>query len=341
MNCLHCGSRAGSPRSRELALEECLPIAGDLLALGCEDLTFIGGEVFLFKGWEKIARYFSKKGMVVNIMTNAYRIGEKEIDQIRFAGLANVGISLDGLEKNHNRVRGKSDAFAQIGKAFAHLNQAGIPIGVVTSLMEFNYPDLESLYSYLLDNNVRVWQIQLVNLMGNMANKRDLIIRPNRVSRLTVFVREKNKDRRMSIVAADNIGYYDENEPYIRGRRTPLCFWEGCQAGITGVFLDSVGNVKGCGALYDDVFIEGNVRSRSLSDIWNDPDSFRYNRSFDPTLLDGPCRGCDVGDVCKGGCRASNYFATHSLYENAFCRRSKRSRYHNRSHRGTIGGRDG
>lgn len=326
MNCLHCGSKAGRPRSRELTIEECLQVGDDLIALGCEELTFIGGEVFLYAGWEKIARYFSKRGVVVNIMTNAYRIGEKEIDQVRYAQLANVGISLDGLKENHNRVRGKRDAFAKIGEAFDRLNEAGIPIGVITSLMEFNYPDLEPLYRYLQANNVRIWQLQLVNPMGNMADKRNLIIRPSRIPRLTEFVREKNKDRRMSVVAADSIGYYDENEPYIRGQRNPLCFWEGCQAGISGVCLDSVGNVKGCGALYDDAFIEGNVRERSLSAIWNDHDRFRYNRAFDPSLLTGPCKTCDVGDVCKGGCRASNYFAVHSLYENVFCQRSKRTR---------------
>jgi radical SAM protein with 4Fe4S-binding SPASM domain len=309
-----------------MTLAECFHVADDIVKLGCEELTFIGGEVFLYAEWEKLARHFSDRGVLVNIMTNAYRIGEKEIGQIRYANLSNVGISLDGMEKNHNRVRGKRDAFAHIGETFDLLNEAGIPIGIITSLMEMNYPDLEPLYRYLLDNNVRIWQLQLVNPMGNMADKRNLIIRPGRIPRLTEFVREKNKDRRMSVVAADSIGYYDENEPYIRGQRNPLCLWGGCQAGITGIGLDSVGNVKGCGALYDDAFIEGNVRERSLIDIWNDPNCFVYNRAFDPLLLSGSCQGCDVGDACKGGCRASNYFTADSLYANAFCQRSKQIR---------------
>jgi radical SAM protein with 4Fe4S-binding SPASM domain len=318
MNCLHCGSVAGLARQRELTLAECLQVAEELVTLGCKELTFIGGEVFFYQGWEQVARYFSERGVLVNIMSNGFQIGTAEIEQIRYGGLSDVGISLDGMEKTHDRIR-KKGSFAQIRKAFDLLNEAGIPIAVVTSLLELNYPDLPELYAFLVANHVQIWQLQLVNPMGNMASRREMLIRPSRIPRLTEFVREKNKERRMVVLAADSIGYHDEHEPYLRGRRQPLAYWRGCQAGLTSVSIDSVGNVRGCGALYSDVFIEGNVRERGLTAIWNDGEKFAYNRRFDPALLTGRCLGCDVGDVCKGGCRASNYFTSGSLYENAFC----------------------
>jgi len=127
----------------------------------------------------------------------------------------------------------------------------------------------------------------------------------------------------MIVIAAESIGYLDENETYIRGRSSPICCWEGCSAGISNIFIDSVGNVKGCGALYSDVFIEGNVRNTSLAAIWNNKNAFAYNRNFSTDLLSGKCEGCDAGDVCKGGCRSSNYFSTKSLYSSAFCCRSR------------------
>jgi radical SAM protein with 4Fe4S-binding SPASM domain len=124
----------------------------------------------------------------------------------------------------------------------------------------------------------------------------------------------------MIVVAADSVGYYlDDTECQIRGRSQPICVWEGCQAGITSIFIDSAGNVKGCGALYDDAFIEGNVRQEPLARIWDDECRFSYNRGFQRQLLQGRCRNCDVAEACMGGCRASNYFTTGSLYENAYC----------------------
>jgi radical SAM protein with 4Fe4S-binding SPASM domain len=321
MRCMHCGSVAGTPRDRELSLDEAFRVADELVAMGCGELTFIGGEVFLYPGWEKIGRHLSDRGLLVNIMSNGYRFDQRTIEQIQYARLTNVGISVDGLEANHTAIRGRADAFTEALTAFGLLNAAGVSIGVVTSLMEMNYPDLEALYTLFLDHKVQLWQLQLVNAMGNMADKRDLLIRRDKIPLLTEFVREKNKERRMLVVASDNIGYYDDNESRIRGNRSPICCWEGCQAGISSLYIDSVGNVKGCGAMYAEDFIEGNVRTRALADIWSDANTFSYNRRFSTDLLDGDCRGCDVGDVCKGGCRASNFFFSGSLYKNALCSR--------------------
>lgn len=323
LNCMHCGSVAGSAKQQELTLSECYRVADEIIELKCIELTFIGGEIFLYNGWEKIANHLSKNGILVNLISNGYRVGKKEIDQIKFANLTNVGISLDGTEIIHNRIRGNKHSFSQIQKTFELLNQAKIPIGVVTSLIEMNYPVLEDLYQFLVENNVNLWQIQLVNPMGNMADKKALILNREHIPSVIDFIREKNKDKFMLIGAADNIGYYyDDSEVYIRGKMNPLCYWEGCQAGINSLFIDSVGNVKGCGALYDEKFIEGNVKQNSLAEIWNNSANFSYNRIFKPGLLSGKCKGCDVGSVCKGGCRASNYFNTNSLYENVFCAHS-------------------
>ncbi len=320
MRCLHCGSSAGRARTGELTLGECFAVVDELAALECAELTFIGGEIFLYRGWEQIARSASDRGIIVNIMTNAFGIGEDEVRQIQHARLSNVGISLDGMEENHNLIRGRNNSFAKIVEAFDLLNRSGIPTAVVTSLLESNFPDLEKLYEFLLGHGVQIWQLQLVNPMGNMAGRKDLILSPGRVAWLIGFIREKNCERRMTVVAADNIGYYhDETEGCIRGRRQAISYWAGCQAGLTSVFIDSVGNVKGCGALYDPVFIEGNLRDRCLGEIWRDEGKFKYNRAFDLQSLTGACRDCFAADVCKGGCRASNYFNLGTLYESAYC----------------------
>jgi len=319
LNCMHCGSVAGAARVKELSDEECHQVCDELIALGCKEVTFIGGEIFLYPGWEKVGRYLSDQGVSVNIMTNGYRFNNKHIDQIQYAKLTNVGISLDGLEQTHNTIRRKKDSFSEILHSFNLLNEAGISIGVVTSLIDMNLPELEDLYVLLTENNVNLWQIQLVNPMGNMAKNREMILTRDKIPALTEFIYEKNKDRNMLIVAADNVGYFYENEPYIRGRNSAFCYWEGCQAGISSIFIDSTGNIKGCGALYDDAFIEGNIRNSSIREIWNDENNFSYNRAFHPGCLTGNCTHCELGDVCQGGCRASNFFTSGSLYSNTIC----------------------
>ncbi len=123
----------------------------------------------------------------------------------------------------------------------------------------------------------------------------------------------------MLVYAGDDIGYFDEHEFCLRSDPGALSAWQGCQAGLRAVGIDSVGNVKGCESLYDARFIEGNLRETPLKDIWFREGAFAYNRQFDPSMLQGACAGCDKGPICRGGCRGMCYFTTGSLYHNTYC----------------------
>jgi MoaA/NifB/PqqE/SkfB family radical SAM enzyme len=287
MNCLYCGSPGGVGRENELTLDECLSVADELIEMGCRDVTFVGGEVLLYSLWHIVARYLADAGVLVNIMSNGYRMDVYHIKQIRHARLTNVGVSLDGMEKNHNLIRGRADAFAEAIKTLELLKREGIPSAVVTTLLDCNYGDLEEMYTLLGDMGVSLWQIQLGNPLGNLAGKSSLFIEPGKYPELTRFVGKKNRERRMAVVAADGVDYVDGNESYFRDRKSPISCWGGCQAWINSAYIDSVGNIRGCGSLYSDVFIEGNLRERSLFDIWNDESCFAYNLGHDTTTLPG------------------------------------------------------
>lgn len=319
MNCYHCGSRAGHKREKELSLETAYAVAKDLVGLGCKNLTFIGGEIFLYDGWEKVARLLSDSGVRVNIITNGYVFGDKQVAEVFYARLTNVSISVDGMEKNHNRIRNNNKSFSRVILAMERLNRENIPIAVNTTLIEDNVDDIDELYEFLVSHNVRAWQLQLANPMGNMRDHREQIIGSSSIRKVTSFIRNKRDEKRIRIYTGDNIGYYDENEKYIRGNPGNINYWAGCQAGLSVIGIDSAGNVKGCESLYDDIFIEGNIYSESLPDIWNNERNFSYNRKFDKSLLEGKCKECDMGAFCRAGCRGACYFVNGKYYENAYC----------------------
>jgi radical SAM protein with 4Fe4S-binding SPASM domain len=319
MKCLHCGSSAGRARANELTVEECLHVTDDLLRLGCRQITFIGGEIFLYRGWEKVARRMSDGGAKVNIITNAYLLGAEEIARIQDAKLSNVGISLDGMEENHDRIRRKKGSYRRVLAAFAKLKQADVPIAVVTSLLDFNVADLGEMYGLLVENQVGIWQIQIVTGMGNIAGQQAYLLNPAKIGQITKFIGEKCRRGTLRVYAGDDIGYFDEYEAYIRSRPGTISAWNGCKAGIRVVGIDSVGNVKGCESIYSDRFIEGNLRKESLEEIWTKEANFAYNRNFDTSMLNGACAVCDKGSICRGGCRGSNYFTNGSLFESRYC----------------------
>jgi radical SAM protein with 4Fe4S-binding SPASM domain len=65
-------------------------------------------------------------------------------------------------------------------------------------------------------------------------------------------------------------------------------------------------------------FVEGNVRQKSLREIWNRADGFAYNRSFKEENLGGFCRVCRYRDVCRGGCSWAKYAQGGTGNENCF-----------------------
>jgi len=68
-----------------------------------------------------------------------------------------------------------------------------------------------------------------------------------------------------------------------------------------------------------DALGEGDLRQRTLWDIWFDADSFRYTRGFTPERLGPNCKSCVKALECKGGCSSSSYCETGRFHNNALC----------------------
>lgn len=314
MNCMHCGSKAGKQKDNELTLEQCMDIASQLIDMGLKFITLMGGEVFFKKGWDKIARKFVDNGVYVNIITNGNGLGKEQYEQIKNSKIKQIGVSLDGLEKTHNKIRGNPNAFQEATKTLKNLYDMGYATEAITTISSLNIDDLEEMFDLLANLNVEIWQLQLCSPMGNAKESKNFLLDPKYVPYIIDFVVKKNKQKKVYVIAADNIGYFRENE-----EKDPRSRFQGCLAGLYAVGIDSVGNVKGCLSLYDDKFIEGNLQNQSLKDIWTKDGAFSYNRNFKMDDLKGKCRGCDKGAICRGGCKQLAYFVTGNMCESLYC----------------------
>jgi radical SAM protein with 4Fe4S-binding SPASM domain len=308
LRCGHCGSRAGEARPDELDTSEALRLCDDLAALGCRQVTLAGGEPTLRPDWTAIARRLRERGVLPAILSNGTTWSRQLAAAARAAGVDKVGFSLDGLERAHDCVRKAPHGHRRVLEAIDRTVEAGLRVVAVTHVTRRNLPELESLHQLLGRHGVSMWQVQLGVPMGNMIEDREAVLAHHSVleliPRLAALART---GRRPRIAIADNIGYYSEHEVELRGPDKRVGFWLGCRAGIDVVGIESHGAVKGCLSLPSErngraEFVEGNLRERSLADIWRDPDAFAYNRRFTPDRLAGGCAGCAYGEICRGGC---------------------------------------
>jgi radical SAM protein with 4Fe4S-binding SPASM domain len=297
MNCIHCGSSAGQKRTSELTTEEWNNVTKQLADLNCKEITLLGGEPFLRKDWYEISKEVKDCGVKITYMSNGFLINEKIIEKLRNIEPKTVSISIDGSKyETHDKIRQLKGSFDKCMEVISNLKKAGINTTVITSINKLNFEELPELRSMLLNKGI-VWQLQIAIPLGRF--KKDLLLSKEEYYAAAIFIassRSKYNIKELPIIGTHCFGYYSKK------LRNPMVFpWNGCQAGISAIGIQSNGDVKGCLSLPPE-FIEGNVRESNLSEIWEKPGFCSYNRDFKETDLNNECIGCKNGKKCRGGC---------------------------------------
>jgi radical SAM protein with 4Fe4S-binding SPASM domain len=315
MKCIHCGSSAGHTREKELSYAEWITVFKEVSTLDCKILTFIGGEPFLRKDWYELAEIAQDLGMKIIFISNGLLITNKLIAQLRKLEPYTIAISIDGgTAHTHDAIRKVNGSFMKCKTALNLLNVAGIPTSVITTVHKRNFTELPQIRDLLVNKNV-AWQIQMADPIGRFPKQ--LHLSREEFYSVALFIaatRHHFSLKELAVTGAHCIGYNSQVLPNITLSPT----WNGCQAGISVLGVQSNGGVKGCLSL-PDTFVEGNVRERSLSELWHDPWFCSYNRQFTVQDLQGACHGCTYGKKCRGGCNAVSASLTGNLHADPFC----------------------
>ncbi len=322
MRCGHCGSSCTEPLPDELNTEEALDLIDQLKQIGLKWITLSGGEPLTRKDLPLLVKRLSQHSIIVNMITNGWLMNEKIAKTLKENGISTVAISIDGTEEIHDSIRRKG-SFARAANAFSMLRSLGITVGAVTTVSQKNIHILPELRDQLIQMGVNSWQLQIGLPMGNFVKQPDWLIEPEQVDSLIDFCYETSLQDKIKIFPADCIGYYTKKEIIVRQRtyktdHTPL--WDGCNAGIRGFGILQNGDILGCTSIRSPEFIEGNIRQRKLSEIWEDPTKFTWRRSLKKNELKGECADCTYGSKCLGGCPNTRLTTKGSIYsENNYC----------------------
>ena len=317
LKCLHCGSTAGGRRDAELSPAEALALCEDLKRSGARGVALMGGEPLLRKDFFEIAARVRELGMELSVITNGTVPGEEVFARLAALAPRAVAVSLDAADPAlHDRIRGVPGAFA---KSFAFIERclkAGLPVSVITTVHKLNLKELPALRDLLKGRGI-AWQVQTAGAEGGRFS-RDLLLDREEFYSVGMFVeacRRTYAPEVLPVIGAHDLGYHslllDNVSLYEK--------WEGCQAGLSVAGIRSDGGVMGCLAMNAPGFVEGNVREKSFTEIWNAAGGFAYTRSFTEDQAGPECAGCEHARTCGGGCSEMSLMKTGCLHNDPYC----------------------
>lgn len=319
MHCRHCGSGANGRSSQDLSTEAALGLCDSLVALGLRHITMSGGEPLLRNDWDLIANHLTSQGVSVHLITNGWLVDSGIINRAVKAGISNFAVSLDGEENTHDTIR-CAGAFTRVMRTLDMVQAAGLRSTVATTVTQWNLHQLPALLKLLEDKKVDYWQFQIGVPMGNLTEWPHAVIDVSQIEPILDFAFRVMKESSVKPCLADCLGYYTTSSVGLLKEIAGSGYnWRGCQAGKSSIGILHDGSINGCTAIRDSAFVEGNVRETPLSEIWNRPGAFAWNRQRKREDLSGFCRKCRYGGICLGGCTSLKLATTGTLSENHYC----------------------
>jgi len=150
LKCIHCYSNSANvDYPDELTTEEGKRMIDDLAAFGAPVLLFSGGEPLMRPDLLELAQYATDRGMRAVISTNGTLISKEIAAELKKIGLSYVGVSLDGLQKTHDRFRGTKGAFEKAIHGIRNCRDAGIKVGLRFTVNKHNLADVADMFDLL------------------------------------------------------------------------------------------------------------------------------------------------------------------------------------------------
>ncbi len=323
--CVHCTS-AGKPAvPDEMDTATALKLVDQVQAFGASFFGVTGGQPFLRKDLFQVVGHARKLGLSASIITDGRQLDEETAANI-VKYQVKISVSIDGAEKTDDTIRG-TDAYAAALSAIKRFSEEKLLNCLVYtfanagSVTNANLDDMRHVLDLARRYDAR-WVVfhgfipyskDKEMLKADLSPKQyewvcnqlyDLTIEYNGKPGINVYIpfyARVAKQRGMP----DFDNWYSN---FFLGR----CFF--------GKFLSIAENGDAIPCSYNDAYRLGNVKDKSLKQIWEDmQNSEFFAKVKDKANIKGKCSICEYKYLC-GGCRsAALYYSGDILGSDPRC----------------------
>ena len=253
-------------------------------------VIFSGGEPLMRKDLADCGRRVQELGFPWGLVSNGYLMNPKRALELLKAGMRTATISLDGLEEEHDWMRGVPGSFARADEAIRYLSGVSfLGFDIVTCVTQKNIGQLQQIKEYLISAGVKAWRLFTVFPVGRGATDPVLQLTGEQYRALMEFIVACRKEGRIKA----SYGCEGFLGPY-EGKVRDHLF--SCQAGLSIASVRIDGAISGCTSIRAS-YSQGNIYTDDFVDVWEH--RFGIFRDHTP-FKTGPCAECRWWKKCQG-----------------------------------------
>lgn len=270
-----------------------------------------GGEPLIREDIVDIVKESKKLAPVTVLNTNSLLLTEKKLKDLIEAGLNYIQVSVDGIEEQHDYIRGKGTYRKTIEKLKMinkYSDKIKLHISSVVSLKNIDY--MEEFARQILEvEKINVQILGFKRFIPNNVLKDTASLGREGLKKLYDNLNKLQKKYKGKTTIASDMpmkNVFNEKKAFeVLKKYNMQCV--GCSAGVNGISIRNDGTVTPCTLLYISC---GNILKQDLNEIMENASMIKIkNRE-----LKGKCGNCKYKQIC-GGCRAEAYQVTGDYLE--------------------------
>ncbi|WP_132056820.1 radical SAM protein [Halorussus amylolyticus] len=301
--CEHCRADAEVNRHPdELTTAEAKALLDETREFGENQLVvFSGGDPLKRDDATDLVAYGTDIGLHVTMTpSGTASLSRSAVEDLADAGLRRMAVSIDGATpETHDAFRGEDGSYAETMEAALAAGDEGLPLQVNTTVCKQTVSDLPAIADLVADLGAVLWSVFFLVPVGRGAALDP--ITPDRAESVMEWLADNREVWPFGVKTTEAPHY---RRVAVQAADGPPRRQMGITAGDGFAFVSHVGEVYPSGFLPKSA---GNVRDRSVVDIYRNADLFESLREKDD--LKGKCGACPYRNVC-GGSRSRAYAYT-------------------------------
>ncbi len=253
-------------------------------------LNVTGGEPLTHPDLFWLLQEARRRGITTAVLTNGTLIGKREAFLLKSCGVDYVQVSLDGMEKTHDAIRGKG-SFSRAAEGICALRRENIFVTVSFTAQRQNYRELPRVARFCRDIDAnKLWFDRVV--IPADEDRRRLSLTKKDFIKLSRTAAALNRKQMVSCARALQFLPCKEKQIYR------------CTAGNRLLTVLADGTVMACRRL---PITAGNVNETDLLRLYHDHPGITQIRN---APVPESCRSCAYAQLCAGGAKCLTFAKT-------------------------------